>query len=157
MNTLTSADNPGVVVFPPALFGGSLLLGLGLGWLFPIALPLPRVMRPLGIVLAVVAGLFAKWGERELHRAGTNIRPSQPTTAIVTTGPYRFTRNPLYLALTAIYVGITLAFATAWPLVLLVPVLIVAHFGIIKREERYLAAKFGQPYLEYQRRVRRWL
>jgi protein-S-isoprenylcysteine O-methyltransferase Ste14 len=97
------------------------------------------------------------WGERTLKRGGTNVNPKQPTLAIVSDGPYRFTRNPLYLALVGLYLGISLAVGTAWPLVFLIPVLLVTHYGIIKREERYLAGKFGEPYVAYMKRVRRWI
>ena len=85
------------------------------------------------------------------------MNPREPTLAIVSEGPYRFTRNPLYLALAGIYLGITLAVGTVWPLVFLIPVLLITHYGIIKREERYLARKFGEPYVAYMGRVRRWI
>ena len=76
--------------------------------------------------------------------------------AIVTEGPLRFSRNPLYLSLLGMYLGITLLFNALWPLLLVVPLLIVTHYGIIRREERYLEAKFGDPYRAYKARVRRW-
>ena len=92
-----------------------------------------------------------------MHRAGTNIRPDLPTTALVTEGPFRFTRNPLYLGLTLMYAGIALLIPGTWPLLLLVPVLLVMRWGVIAREERYLERKFGEPYRAYLGRVRRWL
>jgi len=92
-----------------------------------------------------------------MKRAGTNIRPDQPTLAVVSDGPFRFTRNPLYLALTGLYVGITLLADALWPLLLLVPVLVVLQWGVVAREERYLEAKFGEPYRAYKARVRRWV
>jgi protein-S-isoprenylcysteine O-methyltransferase Ste14 len=92
-----------------------------------------------------------------MRRAGTNVRPSEPALAIVTDGPFRFTRNPLYLALTACYIGITLLANAAWPLVVLPFALVVTHYGIVRREERYLEAKFGTTYVAYMTRVRRWL
>jgi protein-S-isoprenylcysteine O-methyltransferase Ste14 len=92
-----------------------------------------------------------------MRRAGTNVRPDQPTLAVVTDGPFRYSRNPLYLGLTGLYVGVTLLADALWPLVLLGPLLGVVQRGVVRREERYLAAKFGAPYLAYQARVRRWL
>jgi protein-S-isoprenylcysteine O-methyltransferase Ste14 len=107
--------------------------------------------------VAVASAVLAKWGETVMRRAGTNIKPSQPTTAIVQTGPFRFSRNPLYISLTLFYLGVCLMFNALWPLLLLPPLLVVVQRGIIYREERYLEAKFGEEYRDYRRRVRRWL
>jgi protein-S-isoprenylcysteine O-methyltransferase Ste14 len=92
-----------------------------------------------------------------MRRAGTNILPNKPTLTIVTEGPFRFTRNPLYVTNALFYTGLTLVFNTPWPLLLLAPMLLVVHWGIIRREEEYLEAKFGDAYLAYKARVRRWL
>jgi protein-S-isoprenylcysteine O-methyltransferase Ste14 len=90
-------------------------------------------------------------------RAGTNVIPSKPSLVIVTNGPFRFTRNPLYLAATTAYLGLTLLFNTVWPLLLFAPLLLTVYWGIIRREERYLEAKFGDVYLAYKAKVRRWI
>jgi len=92
-----------------------------------------------------------------MRRAGTNVRPDQPATAIVVDGPFRFTRNPLYLGLTGLYAGVALLVDALWPLLLLVPLLVIVKWGVIHREERYLEAKFGETYRLYKARVRRWL
>ena len=92
-----------------------------------------------------------------MKRAGTNVRPDQPSLAIVTDGPFRFSRNPMYLATTGLYLGITLLVNTPWPLILLSPMLLVLHWGVVRREERYLEAKFGEPYRAYKSRVGRWV
>jgi len=92
-----------------------------------------------------------------MHRAGTNVRPDRPATALVTGGPFRFSRNPLYVSLIALYLGITLLFDALWPLILLIPVLAFVHWGIVLREERYLELKFGDAYRDYKTRVRRWI
>jgi protein-S-isoprenylcysteine O-methyltransferase Ste14 len=150
-------DSPGVVVWPPLLYGGALLLGLGLDRLLPIgSLPvLPA--RLLGAVCLVAGGAVARWGERAMRQAGTNIRPDQPTTALVTAGPFRFTRNPLYIGLTLLSAALALLIPSTWALLLLVPVLLVMRWGVIAREERYLEGKFGEAYRAYLGRVRRWL
>jgi protein-S-isoprenylcysteine O-methyltransferase Ste14 len=108
-------------------------------------------------VIALASGVLAQWGARTMRRAGTNVLPNKPSLAIVTDGPFRFTRNPLYLTNAIFYVGLTFIFNTVWPLLLLVPMLFVVDWGIIRREERYLEAKFGGDYLAYKVRVRRWL
>jgi protein-S-isoprenylcysteine O-methyltransferase Ste14 len=150
-------DTPGVIAWPPLLYGGTLALGLLAHRLRPVR-PLPPLpARVAGAALVVVAGLWARWGEATMRRAGTNVRPDQPSLAIVTDGPFRHSRNPLYLGLTGLYAGTALLANALWPLVLLVPLLGVVQEGVVRREERYLAAKFGAPYLAYQMRVRRWL
>lgn len=150
-------DSPAVVVFPPLLFGGTLAVGLTLHWLRPVHLFLPVVARVLGVAILFLSWLLVHAAEKAMKRAGTNIRPDQPTLAIVTDGPFRVSRNPMYLASTGLYLAVTLLFNAVWPLVLLPLMLIALHWGVIRREERYLEAKFGAPYREYQSRVPRWL
>ena len=149
-------DNPGVIVFPPLLFAGTLIVGLLLQWVMPWYV-LPHLLaRSLGVLLVVLSILIASWARATMRKAGTNINPNKPSLAIATQGPFRFSRNPLYLSLLGLYLGITLLFNTLWPLLLAVPLLFVAHYGIIRREERYLEAKFGDSYRTYRARVRRW-
>ena len=92
-----------------------------------------------------------------MKQAGTNINPLQPATSLVTTGPFRFSRNPLYLSLTLLFAGLSLILNSLWGLIALAPVLAILHFGVILREERYLEAKFGESYRQYRTQVRRWL
>ena len=149
------SDAPGVVVFPPALFAVTLVLGLVLHWLRPVSLLPPLAARLAGLVVLVLSWWLVHSAEAAMKRAGTNVRPDQPSLAIVTDGPFRFSRNPMYLATTGLYLGITLLVNTPWPLVLLPPMLLVLHWGVVRREERYLEAKFGEPYRAYKSRVRR--
>ena len=93
----------------------------------------------------------------QFGRAHTSIVPNRPTTALVDSWPYSMSRNPIYLALAIVYVGISLFFDTLWPFLLLPLVLIVIQRGVIDREERYLEGKFGGDYIDYKMRVRRWL
>jgi len=150
-------DNPGVIAPPPLIYAGALAIGLLANRLYPIAF-LPRgLSRVLGWPLIVGGPVVGSLGLREMKRADTNVDPREPTTAIVTGGPYRFTRNPLYLSMTLIYAGIT-ALANALPAALLLPVVLhIMRRGVIEREERYLARKFGDEYLDYKARVRRWI
>jgi protein-S-isoprenylcysteine O-methyltransferase Ste14 len=150
-------DAPGVLVWPPVLYAGAFLLGLVLARLLPIGRLPVLPARLAGMLCVVAGGAIARWGEVVMHRAGTNVRPDLPTTALVTEGPFRYTRNPLYVGLTLLYAGAGLLIPSIWPLLLLVPVLLVMRWGVIGREERYLARKFGEPYRTYLTRVRRWL
>ena len=153
----TSTDKPGVVVPPPLLYGGAFVVLLVLRWFWPMPIFGHAVALWLGLALLVLGIGMAAWGIRTMQAAGTNVNPALLTTAIVKSGPFRFSRNPLYLALMLLYLGLTLAFNTWWGIVLLVPVLIIMHRGVVLREERYLEQKFGETYRQYRSKVRRYL
>ena len=150
-------DNPGVVARPPLLYAGALVIALALHWLRPLPILDHAIALGAGLALIVLGVGIAIPGRGALKAAATNIDPMRPTTAIVTSGPYRFSRNPLYVALTLLFVGITLAVNTWWGIVILVPLVIVMHYGVVRREERYLEKKFGEAYRQYRSRVRRYL
>jgi protein-S-isoprenylcysteine O-methyltransferase Ste14 len=152
-----SSDSPGVVVFPPVLFGGTLLVGLLLHWAWPVRLVPNSGAHLLGLVVLLLSGWLVRSAEAAMKRAGTDPRPDQPSVAVVTDGPFRWTRNPMYLGTTGLYLGITLLVNALWPVVLLAPLLLVLHLGVVRREERYLEAKFGGAYRTYRARVRRWV
>jgi len=153
----TSSDHPQVIIFPPLLFLIALVAMIGLHWLWSLPIGGEAIVFWMGIALIVMAPSLAIWGFRSLKKAQTNVSPYQPTTAIVAGGPFSYTRNPLYIALTLLLLGISLAIGTWWGLILLVPTMLVLHYGIILREERYLEQKFAAPYLDYKTKVRRYL
>jgi len=157
----TKKDSPGVIVFPPALLIGTMLLGIALGkfrpWpIYSASAPLFSIRIVAAVMGLLGVGLMA-WGRTTMVRAGTNVPPHKPTLAIVTAGPFRFTRNPLYVGGTLIYIALTMAMGSAWLLGLFVPMILLLRWGIILREERYLAEKFGEVYLAYKATVRRWI
>jgi protein-S-isoprenylcysteine O-methyltransferase Ste14 len=141
-----NADNPGVIAPPPLIYAGALAIGLLANKRYHLAF-LPRgLSRVLGWPLIASGLAIGYLGSSEMKRAGTNLDPREPTTAIVTGEPFRFTRNPLYLSLTLIYGGIT-ALANALPAALLLPVVLQGmRRGVIEREERYLEGKFGEGF-----------
>jgi protein-S-isoprenylcysteine O-methyltransferase Ste14 len=151
------ADRPGVIAKPPLLYLGTLALGIGFDLLVPAPIPLHDLRWPLAAILFVAGLALVAVCFRRFQAAGTNVPTWMPTTALVTSGPYRFSRNPIYLALTALYLGLAIGYGSLWPLVLLVPLLIVMRYGVIGREERYLEGKFGEPYRAYRSSVRRWI
>lgn len=153
-----TADNPGVIAPPPLLYAGALGIGLAVDFLmFRLPTGIPASVRYGLGALFFAAALGLGIGAMNLfHRAGTNAQPWRPTTAIVTDGVYGFTRNPMYLAATLLYMAVSIAANSAVALLLLIPLLMVMHYGVIVREERYLEAKFGEDYRRYKSSVRRW-
>jgi protein-S-isoprenylcysteine O-methyltransferase Ste14 len=152
-----SDDRPGVIAPPPFLYGAAFLVGSLLHWSFPKS-ALPSDIAPwAGVSLLSFGAILAVWSRRTLESAGTNVNPSLPATTLVVTGPFGFSRNPMYLARTLLYLGLALLANALCVLVLLVPLLLVMNYGVIKREERYLEAKFGEAYRRYRAAVRRWL
>jgi protein-S-isoprenylcysteine O-methyltransferase Ste14 len=110
-----------------------------------------------GLALLVLGAALATWSRRTMQGAGTSMHPALPATALVVAGPFRFSRNPMYLARTLLYLGLGCLVNALWVVAFLVPLLLVMHYGVIAREERYLGAKFGEAYRHYQADVRRWL
>ena len=156
-STHVQSDTPNVAVLPPLLYGIALGVGLVLHWVAPWALLASGARYWVGGAILILAVALAVWARAQMERAGTNVNPRLPTTTLVTTGPFRFSRNPLYLALTLLYIGLALLTNALWVLVLLLPVWLVMHYGVVLREERYLEAKFGEAYRLYRSRVRRYL
>jgi protein-S-isoprenylcysteine O-methyltransferase Ste14 len=152
------ADHANVMAPPPLVYGGAVLVGWGLHRLWPLPLPLTdNLAHYAGWVVMVPGLLLLFWAMRSFARARTAIIPYNTTTAVVAYGPYRFSRNPMYIAMALVQVGFGIMFATAWILILLLPVIAVIRYGVIAREEKYLERKFGTGYLNYKNSVRRWL
>jgi protein-S-isoprenylcysteine O-methyltransferase Ste14 len=150
-------DNPGVIARPPLLYGGALIIALLLNLPWPLPIFGDTVGRWCGLLLVVLGAGILAWGRNSLVSGGTNVDPTLPTASIVTSGPYQFSRNPLYVGLTSIFVGLTLTMNTWWGIVALIPLVMVMHNAVVLREERYLAEKFGESYRQYRAKVRRYL
>lgn len=148
-------DHAGVIAPPPLIALAAIGAGLLAHWLLPLALPgwasWPGwALLGCGIALAI-------WAERRFKAAGTPAMPWKPTQAISTDGPYRFTRNPMYLGLLSAQLGTGLALANGWVVLATAATFVALQYGVVLREERYLSAKFGAEYDAYRARVRRWL
>jgi protein-S-isoprenylcysteine O-methyltransferase Ste14 len=142
---------------PPLYFALAILLMIGLHFVLPIVWILPWPFSLLGVVPMLAGILLAIWGERRFQRAGTAVRPFAPSSALVGDGPFRFSRNPMYLGMLLVLAGLFLLLGTLGPLVVL-----PAFFGLLQRrfvvpEEAHLRTHFGARYEDYRRRVRRWL
>ena len=152
-----NADNPGVIAPPPLIYAGALVTGLLANRRYQIPFLPRRVARTLGWPLVACGLAVGLLGAREMRRAETNMDPYKPATTIVTGGPFRFTRNPLYLSMTMIYGGISTLANALLPVLLLPIVLRLMRRGVIEREERYLERKFGDEYIEYKVKAPRWI
>lgn len=152
--------NPGVHFPPPILFVAGLALGWAVGWWFPIPI-LPAGLRAVGLVAGWsfigLALALVGWAMGTFRLMKTGIYPNQPATSIVARGPYRFTRNPMYVGMTAISVGTALVVNSMWMIVTLPVVIWLLTVLVIRREEAYLSSAFGSSYDEYRRTVRRWI
>jgi protein-S-isoprenylcysteine O-methyltransferase Ste14 len=147
-----------VLIRPPLAWALAVLAGLVLDWLAPLPfLPEDWPAGLLGAVVFVLALAVAIWAIDTMTRAGTNVPTNRPTTAIVESGPYRFTRNPIYLGMFGGLIGLGIAFDNPWLLLLMALFALVIRYGVVAREEVYLERMFGDAYRGYRRRVRRWL
>ena len=141
---------------PPIVFPAAILLGIAMNraWSLPF---LPWALRSLGPLVTLCAVLLFLFSFREFRAAGTSVRGSERTTAIVRTGPYRFSRNPIYLSFVFLVLGLSVWLNDAWLLITLVPAVGFIAAVVIPREERFLERNFHDQYLSYKATVRRWL
>ncbi|HET7789635.1 MAG TPA: isoprenylcysteine carboxylmethyltransferase family protein [Gemmatimonadales bacterium] len=156
--TAQPPDKSGVRFPPPLIYLGLFLAGYAIQWLVPFSI-FPEagwldwvggLLFGGGVGLALVAaGTF--------RSAGTSVNPTKPATALVTHGPFAFSRNPMYLAMVMIYLGLIVVVNSLWPLLLLPVAVWLIRTRVIALEEAYLQRKFGQLYSDYQKQVRRWL
>jgi protein-S-isoprenylcysteine O-methyltransferase Ste14 len=153
-------DSPGVIAPPPLLALGAVLVGVALDWVAPayiLSLLLSLEMRlALGLLLIVLGCLLGYGGINSFRRAATAVNPYAASTNLATTGVYSYLRNPMYVGLGFIVGGIGIVLASDWTLVMLVAAALTVHFGVVKREERYLTEKFGEAYARYRAAVPRY-
>jgi protein-S-isoprenylcysteine O-methyltransferase Ste14 len=150
----------GVIARPPLLFLAALLLGLASDHLLPLPFAVPEADLVHWIIagsLILVGLALAAAGIRNFSRAATPVPTIEPTRVLVTTGIHGWTRNPIYLGMFLVYGGIGVAAQSTWVLVLTLPLAILIRYGVVAREEAYLERRFRDAYLDYKRRVRRWL
>lgn len=157
MNQAEKKDVAGVIAPPPLIFLAGIVVGLGLEGILRADMGLDRTSLVIGLLVIAVSVVIAVWARRQFVKGGTSLRVEVPSEAILTTGPFRFSRNPLYVSLALLQIGIGIAADMAWIIVLVIPVLAVIRYGVIAREERYLERKFGEEYLRYKNSVRRWV
>jgi protein-S-isoprenylcysteine O-methyltransferase Ste14 len=151
-------DHPKIVAFPPLLWLiGATVSGLVHFFVFSIPILSEPFALILGIICMLVGPSLAVPALLTMRAAGTHANPAKPALLIVRGGPYRFTRNPMYLALCLVQAGIGFLLNNWITLLFVVPLALILHFGVILPEEKYLEAKFGEQYLALKRKVRRWI
>lgn len=153
--TTEGGPNPGLLR-PPIIFLGSILLGIVLNWAWPLHFR-PLIFWWLGPLFTGCAVLLFLLSFREFRAAGTSVQGSKRSTAIVRTGPYRYSRNPIYVSFILLGVALSVWLNNLWLLVMLVPAVGVIEAIVIPREERFLEQTFHEQYTSYKAAVRRWL
>ena len=144
-------------LWPPVAVGAPLLAGwmATQAWGDPVDLGGWRI--PLGWALLLLFTIWNGWALWLFARHETGLLPGQPTSALIEVGPYRLSRNPLYVGMLVLYLGVALLVPTFWGLALFPVAVLLVHWGAIRPEERFLRKQFGTQYDEYTERVRRWL
>lgn len=151
------AKSPGVAAPPLLLYIVGLLAGWGAHQIFPLSLLTGLPARVAGVVLILLGIALVCWSFNTMRLIGTSMNPYKVAQALATEGPYRFSRNPIYVAMTGAYIGAALLMDSIWPALVLPLVLLIMHWGVICREEKHLEEKFGESYRAYKNKVRRWL
>jgi protein-S-isoprenylcysteine O-methyltransferase Ste14 len=152
-------DHANVVIFPPVLLLATIAFGIILDAFFPLGVlaKLPFVTRLVaGAILLVLGASLLISSRLAFGKAGTNIRPDMPTTALVTSGLFAHVRNPVYQGGSIALLGLALMLASDWIVILMVPMLLLIHYGVVLREESYLERKFGETYRRYKASVPRY-
>ena len=150
-------NQTGVRIPPPVLTLILLLAAFLLGWLIPLPVPAPGWLPTLGWMIAGSGISLAAWAIGQLMRLRTTVNPHEGATTVVKNGPYRFTRNPIYLAFSLLHLGIALWVNSLWLVATLIASVAVMGLVVIPREEQYLERRFGAEYLDYKKSVRRWI
>ena len=155
---VSDTDAAKVIALPPVLHLGSVLAGILIHWLWPLPFLTWGVLRvALGLFVISAAGALVMSAFSLFRRMDQDPNPRTPTPRITQGGSYRFTRNPMYVGLSLIQIGIGIALGNGWILILLLPTCVVMHYGVILPEEAYLERKFGDEYLRFKSSVRRWI
>lgn len=152
------SDAPDVAIPPPVAHGVAVVIAFAANWIYPLPFLPPAIPHLVpGLIVLLLALLLIRWAIQTFRKAKTNLLTNKATLAIVTIGPFAYSRNPIYVAILLSFVGFAIAANSLWFLLALVIMFFVLQFGVIAHEETYLTKKFGQTYLGYKAKVRCWL
>ena len=154
---MSDKDSAGALVPPPIVYFGCLMVGLGLDYLWPLPILSQTIQYAFGFTIMALAGLLIGWVLREFSKSKTSFNLGKPTTEIISTGPFGYSRNPAYVSLTILNFGIAIAVDSLWIFVMAIPAVLIVQYFVILREEAYLDRKFGDEYQRYKAAVRRWI
>jgi protein-S-isoprenylcysteine O-methyltransferase Ste14 len=158
MGTEPAEDHADVRILPPLLFLGSIALGVLLQLVFPLRFAEHSGLRvPVGLAVVALGFAGGAWAFVTMRNTRQDPDPRTPSPELIPDGPYRYTRNPMYVGMTLIQAGVGTALGNLWILLLLIPTLFILQRSVIEKEEAYLERKFGASYLRYRESVRRWL
>jgi protein-S-isoprenylcysteine O-methyltransferase Ste14 len=157
MNSDTDEKGPAVKIAPPLIFLFSLFIAYGIHYYYPVHIGISSVLKYAGLVIVLLALGLINHIRRTFAKVETSAEPWKPTTSIISTGIYAYSRNPIYVALCFISIGIGLILNSFWVLWGFLPSAVGVYFTAIKKEEAYLEQKFGEEYLQYKKSVRCWL
>ncbi|HSM72500.1 MAG TPA: isoprenylcysteine carboxylmethyltransferase family protein [Anaerolineales bacterium] len=150
-------DHANVKIHPPILLLIHLFAAFALNWLLILSSALPKFVEWVGYGLILTGLLFAFWAMNQFKKADTTLDPHGLVSAVVVDGPYRFSRNPIYIGLLSILIGIPLIYGNVWGVVVSPFFILLMNHFVIQHEEAYLEEKFKDVYTSYKSRVRRWL
>ncbi|HLO15814.1 MAG TPA: isoprenylcysteine carboxylmethyltransferase family protein [Anaerolineales bacterium] len=153
----TQVDHANVKIAPPVLLLIHIFAAFLINWFLPLPFAFPSILVWIGYVLVIIGFGLPFSAANQFMKAHTTLDPHSSVSQIVTRGPYRFSRNPIYLGFVCFLIGITLIFRTYWGLILSPLFIVLLNMLVIKYEEAYLEKKFGEVYTSYKSRVRRWL
>lgn len=152
-----SENSPGIIIPPPFYYLTGFLFAYAINRLYPI----PMFGRTISVALAMIfllpSAILGIWSLFEFWNANTTLRPDKSSSFLVVIGPYRITRNPMYLSLTLLYIGLGFLLSIAWAFFFLPVIIFIMNSYVIRREELYLETRFGEQYCLYKNQVRRWL
>ena len=152
-----TTDHAPIVVNPFVIVGGALMVAVLLQWLWPLPFLPTTLARIVGVLVFLLGFGFGLPAVRLMRQAKTTLNPYRPSSAVITSGPFRLTRNPLYVANLLNYAGLVVFFSLLWGLLLLPAIVWMTNRWVIRHEESYLEQKFGGEYTRYKASVRRWL
>lgn len=145
------------IMRPPLVYLVAIIVGVAIDIRWPLTFLPGAITGPIGSILVLAAIVLFVYAVRTFRAAGTSVRGNQPTTTIVRSGPYRFTRNPIYVAFSLLQFGLAIWINSLWLIITLIGAIALMAYVVIPREESYLERRFGAEYRNYQASVRRWL
>ena len=155
-------ERPNRIPWPPLLYGSAILAAVGAQFLFPLGFawiphPFSDILCAMGWVIIAAALALDFSAMATLHRARTTVWPNRRSDHLVSSGPFRITRNPIYVGNTMLMIGVGLVSGILWFILLAFAAAFATQKLAIEREERHLAHRFGKPYRDYMKKVRRWI